>query len=187
MPDRQYIPQGTHLRNVLLRSLFPQSKSFHEPLQAPDDVEYVPRETLEHRSREQHDHSGVFQDDTRIHSWAQRYARHDPIQIDGDPPLLGLNPTQIRAIAMMLGERISFVQGVSLSWATCHLICPPSVLASWNRKDKNYHRSNQASQASQGFSILLCFFQELVTRPFPVPFRSPPSRPRLHVYQCCCR
>ena len=114
-PDRQYISQGTHLRDVLLRSFSPQSESLHEPLQAPDDVEYVPRETLEHRSREQRDHSSVFQDDMRIHSWAQRYARHNPIQIDGDPPLLGLNPTQIRAVAMMLGERISLVQGVSLS------------------------------------------------------------------------
>ncbi|KAL4077685.1 P-loop containing nucleoside triphosphate hydrolase protein [Scleroderma citrinum] len=110
-PDRQYILQGTHIRDILLHSFSPRSESLHEPLQAPDDVEYVPRERLEHRSRELRDHSGAFKDDMRIQSWASRYARNDPIQIDGDPPLVDLNPTQVRAIAMMLGERISLVQG----------------------------------------------------------------------------
>jgi len=127
-PDRQYILQGTHLRDVLLHSFSPQSESLHEPLQAADDIAYVPRETLEHRSREQRDHGGAFQDDMRIHSWAQRYARPDPIQMDGDPAMEGLNPTQVRAIAMMLGERISLVQGVSLSFMTTrhlNLFAPP--------------------------------------------------------------
>ncbi|KAG6328408.1 hypothetical protein ID866_10681 [Astraeus odoratus] len=109
--DSQYILHGTHLRDVLLRSFSPGSRSLHEPLQAPDDVEYVPRDTLEHQSREGRDHGGAFKDDMRIQSWVQRYARRDPIRIDGDPHLHGLNPTQTRAVAMMLGERISLVQG----------------------------------------------------------------------------
>jgi len=70
-PDRQYILQGTHLCDMLLHSFSPQSESLHKLLQAADDIAYVPRETLEHRRREQRDH-GVFQDDMRIHSWAQR-------------------------------------------------------------------------------------------------------------------
>ncbi|KAH7882136.1 P-loop containing nucleoside triphosphate hydrolase protein [Phlebopus sp. FC_14] len=110
-PDRQYIMQGTHLRDVLLRSFSPASTSLHEPLQAPDDVAYVSHERLEHQSREERDHGGAFKDDMRIQSWARRHARRDPIQMDGDPVLEGLNPTQIRAVAMMIGEKISLVQG----------------------------------------------------------------------------
>lgn len=110
-PDEQYILQGTYLRDVLLRSFSTGSASLHQPLQAPDEVEYVPRETLEHASREARDDDGAFRDDMRIQSWARRYARRNPIQIDGDPPLDALNPTQIRAAAMMLGERICLVQG----------------------------------------------------------------------------
>ncbi|KAH7924454.1 P-loop containing nucleoside triphosphate hydrolase protein [Leucogyrophana mollusca] len=110
-PDRQFILHGTHLRDVLLRSFSPSSSSLHAPLQAPDEVAYVPHETLEHQSREGRDHGGAFKDDMRIQSWARRYAEWDPIRIDGDPVLAGLNPTQVRAIAMMIGERISLVQG----------------------------------------------------------------------------
>lgn len=110
-PNEQYILQGTYLRDVLLRSFSLGSASLHQPLQAPDEVEYVPRETLEHESRELRDHGGVFKDDMRIQSWARRYACQDPIKVDGDPPLGALNPTQVRAVAMMLGERICLVQG----------------------------------------------------------------------------
>ncbi|KIJ60439.1 hypothetical protein HYDPIDRAFT_98653 [Hydnomerulius pinastri MD-312] len=110
-PDKQYIMQGTHLRDVLLESFSPASTSLHEPLQAADEVQYVSHETLEHQSREDRDHGGAFKDDMRIQSWARRYSQKDPIRIDGDPVLDGLNPTQIRAVAMMIGERISLVQG----------------------------------------------------------------------------
>ncbi|KAF9238389.1 P-loop containing nucleoside triphosphate hydrolase protein [Melanogaster broomeanus] len=110
-PDRQYIMQGTHLRDVLLRSFSPTSASLHQPLQAPDAIEYVSHDTLEHQSRDERDHGGCFKDDMRIQSWARRYARKDPIKVDGDPVLECLNSTQIRAAAMMIGERISLVQG----------------------------------------------------------------------------
>ncbi|KAF8553618.1 P-loop containing nucleoside triphosphate hydrolase protein [Imleria badia] len=110
-PDRQFVLQGTHLRDVLLRSFSTASTSLHQPLQAPDEVEYVPHETLEHQSRDEHEHGGAFKDDMRIQSWARRYAQPNPIEMDGDPVLDRLNATQIRAVAMMIGERISLVQG----------------------------------------------------------------------------
>jgi hypothetical protein len=113
--DRQFVIQGTHLRDVLLRSFSPASTSLHQPLQAPDEVEYVSHETLEHQRRDDHEPGGAFKDDMRIQSWAQRYARPDPIEMDGDPLLDGLNATQTRAVAMMIGERVSLVQGVSPS------------------------------------------------------------------------
>lgn len=110
--DRQFILHGTHLRDVLLRSFSPETPSLHGPLQPPDEVAYVPRGRLEHDSREARDHGGAFKEDMHIQSWARRYSRINPIVIDGDPVLEGLNATQIRAIAMMIGERISLVQGV---------------------------------------------------------------------------
>src|SRR6202034_4555399 len=69
--DRQLIFQGTHLRDVLLRSFSPAIASAHAPLQAADDVSYIPHETLEHASRESGDHGGAFKDDMRIQSWAR--------------------------------------------------------------------------------------------------------------------
>ena len=112
-PDRQFVIQGTHLRDVLLRSFSPVSASLHQPLQASDEVQYVSHETLEHQSRDEREHGGAFKDDMRIQSWARRYARTNPIVMDGDPILDSLNATQIRAVAMMIGERISLIQGVS--------------------------------------------------------------------------
>ena len=53
---------------------------------------------------------GLFVNDMRIRSWYERYAREDPIVLDGDPDL-GLNASQLRAVAMMLRERVSLVQG----------------------------------------------------------------------------
>ncbi|OAX35034.1 P-loop containing nucleoside triphosphate hydrolase protein [Rhizopogon vinicolor AM-OR11-026] len=109
--DRQFILHGTHLRDVLLRSFFPETPSLHVPLQPPDEVSYVPRGRLEHDSREARDHGGAFKEDMYIQSWARRYSQIKPIVIDGDPVIEGLNVTQIRAIALMIGERISLVQG----------------------------------------------------------------------------
>lgn len=112
-PDRQFVIQGTHLRDVFLRSFSPASTSLHQPLQAPNEVQYVSHDTLEHQSRDEREHGGAYKDDMRIQSWARRFAKTNPIEMDGDPALDGLNATQIRAVAMMIGERISLVQGVS--------------------------------------------------------------------------
>ncbi|KZV83833.1 hypothetical protein EXIGLDRAFT_727916 [Exidia glandulosa HHB12029] len=48
--------------------------------------------------------------DQRIQSWARRYSHPEPIVIPGDP-VLKLNSTQVRAIALMLASRVSLVQG----------------------------------------------------------------------------
>ncbi|KAK0554635.1 hypothetical protein OC845_000667 [Tilletia horrida] len=55
--------------------------------------------------------SSTFDSDCRIRSWAKRYDRDDPIVMDGDPDLGGLNTSQVRAVAMMLRNRVSLVQG----------------------------------------------------------------------------
>ena len=112
--DRQIILQGTYLRDVLLRSFSKTTTSLPAPLQLPDEVDY-PHEALDHGSRMIGDNSGAFRDDMRIMSWAKRYREIEPVRIEGDPDLIGLNPTQIRAIAMVIGERTSLVQGVNLS------------------------------------------------------------------------
>lgn len=121
VPDRQLILQGTHLRDVLLRDFSPTTETVTESSQSSGTIESASCRTLGHQSPELHVHTGAFRDDMRIQSWTKRYVRREPIKIDGDPPLDGLNSTQIRAIAMMLGERISLVQGVgSLApWQCC--------------------------------------------------------------------
>jgi len=100
-PDRQLILQGTHLRDVLLRTFCLSSSS------TPSDT---PPRTMPKPTNGNCE--GAFMDDARIMSWARRYRELEPIRIDGDPVLGGLNVTQIRAIAMMIGERMSLLQGV---------------------------------------------------------------------------
>ncbi|KAH8831193.1 P-loop containing nucleoside triphosphate hydrolase protein [Flagelloscypha sp. PMI_526] len=56
--------------------------------------------------------TGSFAQNHLIASWAHRYAAPgDPIVIPGDPDVSMLNKSQIRAVAMMLGNRASLVQG----------------------------------------------------------------------------
>ncbi|KAL0952306.1 hypothetical protein HGRIS_006594 [Hohenbuehelia grisea] len=142
--DRQIILTGTYLRDILLRTFVPSTHPHaHVPLQAPDDVQYVSHDTLDHQARtdvddlaaelqsfsdeatvsettsahtfipavDQRFWDGAFKDDMRIQSWARRYMRVDPVVVEGDPVLKGLNSTQIRAMAMMVGQRASLVQG----------------------------------------------------------------------------
>jgi hypothetical protein len=71
---------------------------------------------LEHVNRQIGDHGGAFKEDMRIQSWARRYSEVNPVRVEGDPVLSGLNATQTRAVAMMVGERISLVQGVSIGF-----------------------------------------------------------------------
>ncbi|TKY86071.1 hypothetical protein EX895_004896 [Sporisorium graminicola] len=53
---------------------------------------------------------GAFWEDARVQSWYDRFARPNPVVIDGDP-LPELNRSQTQAVAMMLRERISLIQG----------------------------------------------------------------------------
>ncbi|GLB44126.1 putative P-loop containing nucleoside triphosphate hydrolase protein [Lyophyllum shimeji] len=112
--DPQPILVGTHLRDVLLRTFEPSEEPHeHVKVQAPDEVAYLPHEELEHAGKPTAGASGLgaFKDDMRIQSWARRYAEVDPVVVEGDPVLEGLNATQRRAVATMIGQRISLVQG----------------------------------------------------------------------------
>ncbi|KAJ8521488.1 hypothetical protein ONZ45_g1808 [Pleurotus djamor] len=111
--SREYILQGSHLRDVFLRSFESNSELLeHEGLQQPDDAHYVTHETLDHVPAQSNaDHEGAFKGDMRIQSWARRYMQKDSVVVEGDPAIEGLNTTQRRAMAMMVGQRISLVQG----------------------------------------------------------------------------
>ncbi|EPQ55806.1 P-loop containing nucleoside triphosphate hydrolase protein [Gloeophyllum trabeum ATCC 11539] len=97
--DRQLILQGTHLRDKLLRSFA-----------SDEDVNQLQPPRAEDGAKDDEDLS-FLSADMRIHSWIQRYSRPNPVVVEGDPVLSGLNPTQIRAIALMVGKRMSLVQG----------------------------------------------------------------------------
>ena len=55
-------------------------------------------------------YDGIFANDCWIRSWSQRYSRPDPIRVEGDPDL-NLNPRQLQAVALMIGNRASLIQG----------------------------------------------------------------------------
>jgi hypothetical protein len=114
-PENELVLLGTHLRDVILYS-FSSSKGAHEPqpFQAADDASYAAHDALDHPGLIGAEHGGIFKDDLRIQSWAKRHSRVKPIRVDGDPELHGLNATQIRAVAMMVGERISLIHGVKI-------------------------------------------------------------------------
>ena len=111
----QYMLHGTKLRDVILRTFDPQKSSWqdHAELQTPDDVPYPSHDVLEHEARRKTNFAdlGAFRNDQRIMSWAKRYSKDHPIVMDGDPPI-DLNHSQRKAIATMIGQRISLIQGV---------------------------------------------------------------------------
>ncbi|KAH8977191.1 P-loop containing nucleoside triphosphate hydrolase protein [Lactarius hatsudake] len=111
-PESELVLLGTHLRDVILRSFSPSGDT-HEPkhFQAADDTSYAAHDALDHSWKIGGGHGGIFKDDMRIQSWAKRYSRVNPIRVDGDPELHGLNATQVRAVAMMVGERFSLIHG----------------------------------------------------------------------------
>ena len=111
---REVILRGTQLRDVLLRSFNPDAALLSEPhhIQDPEEPHYVDHGMLEHPSRLDISNGGAFVGDCRVRSWAKRYQHRNPVIVEGDPVLTGLNDTQIRAMALMIGERISLVQGV---------------------------------------------------------------------------
>lgn len=109
---QRYMLHGTHLRHTILDSFSPASKSTHStPLQRADEINYVSHGILNHDSRVPEDSRGVFKEDMRIMSWAKRYMRPNPVRVEGDPSL-PLNASQIRAVATMVGESMSLIQGV---------------------------------------------------------------------------
>ncbi len=110
---QEFMLHGTQVRDVLLKSFSPEARTAQQPhhLQDPADPNY-PSGELEHKSKLNESFKGAFSEDMRILSWVMRYSRRDPLVLDGDPDLGKLNRSQVRAMAMMIGERISLIQGV---------------------------------------------------------------------------
>ncbi|EJD05026.1 P-loop containing nucleoside triphosphate hydrolase protein [Fomitiporia mediterranea MF3/22] len=110
--NKMYRLEGTGLRDVLLKSFAEpkelQRQSHH--LQDPGEQHYLSHDQLEHDSRIDQA-GGALSENQLIQSWARRYRQPDPVVVEGDPPLNHLNASQIRAMAMMIGERISLIQG----------------------------------------------------------------------------
>ncbi|KAH9960270.1 AAA domain-containing protein [Russula dissimulans] len=111
-PESELVLLGTHIRDVILRSFSPTDGVYEpQPFQAADDASYAAHDTLDHPAEIGAEHWGIFKDDMRIQSWARRHLRVNPVRVEGDPELYGLNATQIRAIAMMVGQRITLIHG----------------------------------------------------------------------------
>lgn len=126
----EYMLRGTELRDVLLRTFDPKEMPWqeHAQLQSPDDVTYPSHDVLEHEGRGKNDFAdlGAFRNDQRILSWAKRYSRDYPIVMDGDPPV-DLNNSQRKAMATMIGQRISLIQGVGSKTFLCFLLTKTSL------------------------------------------------------------
>lgn len=120
--DREVILQGTYLRDILLRSYAPEDTE--------QEQEYVHNHGPEGYSLDENTNvnsgarplalDGLFKHDARVQSWAKRYSLEEPVVIEGDPPLEGLNATQVRAIALMLDNRFTLVQGVRKTTSSDH-------------------------------------------------------------------
>ena len=111
----QYILQGSHLRDIVLRSFLPPPSA--TAISSPSEESEMKEsdESEQKGSGAPFEYAGAFMDDQRIQSWARRYSRPNPVVVEGDPPLSGLNQSQIRAMAAMVGEKISLIQGVSVT------------------------------------------------------------------------
>ena len=112
--SEEFILQGTGLRDVLLRSFQPQnfgqeSDATSDFLEGSAVVASTPA-PVDFSWRDK----GAFKDDQRIVSWAERYMKSNPIKMDSDPPI-NLNESQMQAMAAMIGQRISLIQGVSVA------------------------------------------------------------------------
>ncbi|KAG6853864.1 hypothetical protein C0991_000625 [Blastosporella zonata] len=173
----QPIMVGTHLRDVLLRTFQPSAEEsvVHHGLQGADEVAYLSRDELEHpcKGAAEGAQFGAFKDDMRIQSWARRYAQQDPIIVEGDPVIDGLNVTQLRAVASMVGQRISLIQGVRYFFIEFASLSHPYYAifsAAWNGEDKNYYRNGQIAQgtALRGLCIGTAFEHQLQVH-FEVP------------------
>ncbi|CAA7261960.1 unnamed protein product [Cyclocybe aegerita] len=114
-PSTEYILQGTELRDVILKSFVPPSPTDEEPtaVQACENVSTAPTPRLDAEDSEgrKFEEYGAFKLDQRILSWARRYSRSNPVVVEGDPPLSGMNASQIRAMAAMIGQRMCLIQG----------------------------------------------------------------------------
>jgi len=93
---------GTYLRDIILSDFFPKHS-----------LEELCAETRDESADPIFSH-GFFADHDDIMDWVRRYSVDKPVIKAGDPGTF-LNKSQKRAIAQMLGERVSLIQGVSTS------------------------------------------------------------------------
>lgn len=110
--SQEYILQGTRLRDVLLRSFQPHQT--YDADQASDTFKPPNSTAVDEDSSGPNlswEDMGAFKHDQRIVSWAKRYMMPNPIVLDSDPPL-ELNDSQRRAMAAMIGRKVSLIQGV---------------------------------------------------------------------------
>jgi hypothetical protein len=100
-PAEEYELHGTYLREELLEGFIPgvSTPSGDMSTQQLSDIRSSRR--------------GLFTLDERIDDWVRRYSHSVPERKEGDPELL-LDTSQTQAVAQMIGERLSLVQGVSL-------------------------------------------------------------------------
>jgi hypothetical protein len=104
----EVVLRGTHLRDVILEGI--QDVAEEKEDQVPTDPSAV--EDISESSYVED--GGAFGADQRIASWARRYEKENPVVIEGDPIFEGLNSSQTKAMAMMIGRRVSLIQGVSV-------------------------------------------------------------------------
>lgn len=122
----EYILEGTQVRDVILNSFMPPAEETREvdkenvvAIDAPASSsigENSSALTVGPLAGE-----GIFKDDERIQGWARRYSLADLVTLEDDPPLDGLNSSQKKAMAAMIGQRFSLIQGVCLIYADPHL------------------------------------------------------------------
>jgi len=116
---KQTILSGTAMRDVLLRAFqedFVPYDSYSSAINAdvhavvPDGTQLKPTDIDATAVPTDRSPDGILARNQLIQSWTRRF-RDTPLLVEGDPEL-ELNPSQTKAIAMMLGERLSLVQGV---------------------------------------------------------------------------
>lgn len=115
-PSSEYILEGTELRDIILRSFIePEAQLKRETEEMAASLADIPTVKSITPPTPPLSFDGAFKEDQRIHSWVRRYLQPNPIVMEGDPSLEGLNSSQIRAMAMMIGERFSLIQGVGIA------------------------------------------------------------------------
>ena len=142
-PRQEIALNGTHLRDVILSGF--DAFSPHDFLEVTD----VNARTIDQPAKPSST-PGFFVHHYDMMSWAFRYNRDKPLIRAGDPKIL-LNSSQIRAIAQMLSERISVVQGVSTSLVfgfpfLCHL---DSSLQEPERRGQSSKQSDYSRSTSK--------------------------------------
>ena len=114
--ETETILSGTSLKDVLLKAQEvevvatnsteqpekPQAPNLDSKLALPDDFFESP---------------GSFSADSRVQTWAVRHRRSPGMNMEGDPIIQNMNQSQIKAMALMISNRISLIQGVR---SICH-------------------------------------------------------------------